>query len=80
MGLAVVAIEALCHHNSRSVGLPRRFTAVRRSSPANGPPAAGRHAVRDHRPLGAVHVLGNATGPGSIAYPLAGRRPVPGYD
>ena len=35
-GLAVVALGALCHHNSRSVGLPQAFFQARRSSPANG--------------------------------------------
>ena len=35
-GLAVVALGALCHHNSRSVGLPEAFYQSAGSSPANG--------------------------------------------
>ena len=36
LGLAVVALAAPCHHNSRSVGLPDAFFASAKSSPANG--------------------------------------------
>ena len=35
-GLAVVALAAQCHHNSRSVGLPRRFSPALKYSPGNG--------------------------------------------
>ncbi len=50
-GLAVVALAAHCHHNSRSVGLPpgvfRQRSSIR---PEMEAPAAGRHTVCDHRP------------------------------
>ena len=36
LGMATVALGALCHHNSRHVGLRRGFTKARRSLPASG--------------------------------------------
>jgi hypothetical protein len=74
-GLAVVAIEALCEHNSQNVGLPAAFfksAQVFNRKWAHHLPVAT-PCVIFHR-SGAVHVLGNATGHGSVAYPLAGRR------
>ena len=69
-GLAVVALGALCHHNSRSVGLPEAFFAsaeVFARKWSHRLPVATPCAVIDHG--GKVHVLGNATdGAGSIAY------------
>ena len=81
LGLPVVVIDALCHHNSRSVGLPPAFyksAQVFARKWAHWLPVATPCVIIDRS--GTVHVLGNATGPGSIAYPLSGRRPVPGYD
>jgi hypothetical protein len=78
-GLAVVAIEALCHHNSRSLGLPPAFfrsAQVLAHKWAHRLPVATPCVIIDRS--GVVHVLGNATGPGSIAYPLAGRTPLGG--
>jgi Glycosyltransferase like family len=75
-GLAVVAIGALCHHNSRSVGLPEAFfksAAIFARKWAHRLPVVTPCLIIDRS--GAVHVLGNATGPGSVAYPLAGRPP-----
>jgi hypothetical protein len=73
-GLAVVAIEALCRHNSRSVGLPRAFyesaQALARKW-SHRLPVATPCAIIDHGWI--VHVLGNVTdAPGSIAYASAG--------
>ena len=69
-GLAVVALGALCQHNSRSVGLPEAFfqsADVFARKWKHRLPVATPCAVIDHG--GKVHVLGNATdGPGSIAY------------
>jgi hypothetical protein len=51
LGLAVVAMGALCYHNSANIGLPKEFydsAAIFRSQV--GPPAAGGHVVHDHRP------------------------------
>ena len=71
-GLAVVALGALCHHNSRSVGLPATFyasAAVFARKWSHRLPIATACVIIDRG--GAVHVLGNATaGPRSIAYPL----------
>jgi hypothetical protein len=69
-GLAVVALEAFCHHNSRSAGLPEAFyesaLALARKW-EHRLPIATPCAVVDHG--GKVHVLGNATpAPQSIAY------------
>jgi Glycosyltransferase like family len=76
-GLAVVAIGALCEHNSRSVGLPAAFyksAQVFARKWAHRLPVATPCVIIDR--TGAVHLLGNAAGPGSIAYPLAGGRPL----
>jgi hypothetical protein len=73
-GLAVVAIDALCHHNSRSVGLPAAFyksAQIFAFKWAHRLPVATPCVIIDRS--GAVHLLGNAAGPGSIAYPLSGR-------
>ena len=52
-GLAVVALGALCHHNSRSIGLPDAVFSQRRGlRPQMGAPAARGHVVRHHRPRG----------------------------
>ena len=69
-GLAVVALGALCLHNSRSVGLPEAFFAsaeVFARKWSHRLPVATPCVVIDRE--GRVHVLGNATdGPRSIAY------------
>ena len=70
-GLAVVALGALCHHNSQSVGLPPAFFAsaeVFARKSAHRLPVATPCVVIDRN--GQVHVLGNAQ-EGSVAY--AGR-------
>ena len=62
-GLAVVALEALCHHNSRSVALPEAFFAsaeVFARKWSQGMPVATPCAIIDHGGV-ASHVLGNAT-------------------
>ena len=68
-GLAVVALEALCHHNSRSVGLPEAFFAsaeVFARKWSHRLPVATPCAIIDSG--GEVYVLGNAAGgPGSVA-------------
>ena len=72
-GLAVVALGALCRHNSRSVGLPAAFyesAEVFARKWKHRLPVATPCAVIDHG--GEVRVLGNATdAPGSIAYASA---------
>jgi len=69
-GLAVVALGALCHHNSRSVGLPEAFFAsaeVFARKWAHRLPVATPCVVFDRD--GQIHLLGNTTdGPGSIAF------------
>ncbi|MFI5454313.1 MAG: methyltransferase domain-containing protein [Isosphaerales bacterium] len=69
-GLAVVALGALCLHNSRSVGLPESFfpsAAVFARKWRHRLPVATPCVVIDRE--GRVHVLGNATdGPRSIVY------------
>ena len=76
-GLAVVA---LCHHNSRSVGLPEAFLAsaeVFARKWSQGMPVATPCAIIDHG--GRVHLLGNASArPESIACALSS--PGPGSD
>jgi hypothetical protein len=71
-GLAVVAIEALCHHNSRTIGLPEAFFAsaeVFARKWKHRLPVATPCVIID--PAGGVQHLGNATdAPGSIAYAL----------
>ncbi len=77
LGLPVVVIDGPCHHNSRSVGLPEGFyqsAQVFARKWAHRLPVATPCVIIDRR--GRVHILGNATGPGSIAYPLAGGRPL----
>jgi len=69
-GLAVVALGALCHHNSRSVGLPEAFFAsaeVFARKWRHRLPVATPCVVFDCE--GRVQLLGNAAdGPRSIAY------------
>ena len=72
-GLAVVALAAQCHHNSRSVGLPEAFFAsaqVFARKWRHRLPVATPCAIIDRG--GIVHVLGNATTEGkrSIACTL----------
>jgi hypothetical protein len=71
-GLAVVAIGALCHHNSRHVGLGEGFhesAAVFARKWGNRLPIATPCVIIDRD--GTVQLLGNATpGPPSIAYAL----------
>jgi hypothetical protein len=72
-GLAVVAIGALCHHNSRSIGLPAAFyrsAEVFAGKWSHRLPVATPCVIIGRG--GAVHLLGNATtnGPSSIAYAL----------
>ena len=70
-GLALVALAALCHHNSQSVGLPAAFfasAAVFARKWAHRLPVATPCVVIDRD--GQVRVLGNAQ-EGSVAY--AGR-------
>ena len=69
-GLAVVALAALCHHNSRSVGLPEAFyrsAEVFARKWSHWLPVATPCVFIDR--LGEVHLLGNATSdrPRSIA-------------
>ena len=68
-GLAVVALAAPCHHNSRSVGLPEGFFAsaeVFARKWANRLPVATPCVVFDRQ--GRMHLLGNADGrTGSVA-------------
>jgi hypothetical protein len=68
-----VAIGALCHHNSRSIGLPEAFyqsAAVFARKWSHRLPVATPCVIIDRS--GAVRLLGNATtgGPRSMAYPL----------
>jgi hypothetical protein len=81
VGLPVVVIDAVCHHNSRSVGLPKAFyqsAQIFARKWAHRLPVATPCVIIDRQ--GRVHILGNAAGPGSIAYPLAARPPKPGSD
>ena len=72
-GLAVVALGALCHHNSRSIGLPEAFFAsaeVFALKWSHRLPVATPCVIIDRGSR--VHVLGNAApGPQSIAYALS---------
>jgi hypothetical protein len=72
-GLAVVALGALCHHNSRSVGLPEAFFAsaeVFARKWSHRLPVATPCVIIDR--CGRVDVLGNAaSGAQSIAYALS---------
>jgi Glycosyltransferase like family len=72
LGLPVVVIDAPCHHNSRSIGLPAEFyksSQVFARKWAHRLPVATPCVIIDRQ--GRVHILGNATGqPGSIAYTL----------
>jgi hypothetical protein len=76
-GLAVVALGALCYHNSRSLGLPEAFFKsaeyfARKWS--HRLPVATPCVIIDRG--GEVHLLGNATpGPRSIAYAVPIHRP-----
>jgi hypothetical protein len=74
-GLAVVAIGALCHHNSRHIGLGEGFhesAAVFARKWRHRLPIATPCVIIDRD--GSVHLLGNATnGPRSIAYALPRR-------
>jgi hypothetical protein len=70
--LAVVALGALCHHNSASIGLPEAFYAsaavfARDWSPRL--PVATPCVVIDR--LGEVHLLGNAVTDGSSSIAVA---------
>ncbi len=69
-GLPVVAIGALCHHNSRNVGLPKEFyqsAVVFARKWEYQLPVATPCVIIDR--ARAVHVLGNAEpGPRSMAY------------
>jgi glycosyltransferase involved in cell wall biosynthesis len=71
-GMAVVALGALCHHNSRNVFLPRAFFSsaeVLARKWSHRLPVAAPCVVIERG--GAVHLLGNATpGHPSIAYAL----------
>ena len=71
-GLTVVAIAALCHHNSSSIGLPESFyesAQVFARKWRDRLPVATPCVIIDR--AGEVHVLGNATaGPRSIAYAM----------
>jgi hypothetical protein len=67
-GLAVVALGALCHHNSLTLGLPQSFFAsaeVFARKWAHRLPVATPCVVFDRE--GALHLLGNAVD-GSLAY------------
>jgi hypothetical protein len=73
LGLAVVALGALCHHNSRSVGLPEAYyqsAEVFARKWAHRLPVATPCVIIDGNR--AVHLLGSAVtrGPRSIAYAL----------
>jgi hypothetical protein len=74
-GLAVVALGALCHHNSRHVGLWDGFhesAAVFARKWSHRLPVATSCVIIDRD--GEVQILGNATpGPRSIAYALPRR-------
>jgi hypothetical protein len=76
--LAVVALAALCHHNSRSIGLPEAFFAsaeVFARKWAHRLPVATPCAIIDRR--GQVHLLGNAADrPRSVAYAWPIRRSI----
>jgi hypothetical protein len=69
-GLAVVALGALCHHNSRTIGLPRAFyhsAEVFARKWRNRLPIATPCVIIDR--AGQVRLLGNATErPKSVAY------------
>jgi hypothetical protein len=72
-GLAVVALGALCHHNSRGIGLPEAFyrnAEVFARKWSHRLPVATPCVIIDRG--GEVRVLGNAVtrGPRSIAYAL----------
>jgi hypothetical protein len=75
-GLAVVAVGALCHHNSRHIGLGEGFfesAAVFARKWSHRLPVATPCVIIDRG--GAVHLLGNATPrPRSIAYAMSMRR------
>ena len=75
-GLAVVALGAPCHHNSRSAGLPETFyqsAGVFARKWSHRLPVATPCVIIDRG--GAVHTLGNATaGTRSMAYALANHR------
>jgi hypothetical protein len=61
-GLAVVALGALCHHNSANIGLPKEFydsAAVFARKWSRWLPVATPCVIIDRR--GCVHPLGNAT-------------------
>jgi glycosyltransferase involved in cell wall biosynthesis len=67
-GLVVVSIDALCHHNSRGVGLTQEFlldAEVFARKWAHRLPVATPCVVFDR--LGEVHVLGSARGAASVA-------------
>ncbi len=76
-GLAVVALGAPCHHNSRSIGLPRPFFAsaqIFARKWAHRMPIATPCVVFDRE--GRVHLLGNADNrAGSIARAVGVCRP-----
>jgi Glycosyltransferase like family len=66
LGLAVVALAAPCHHNSRSVGLPEAFFAsaeVFARKWSHRLPVATPSVIIDRFP--GVHLLGNANSDGS---------------
>ena len=66
LGLAVVALAALCHHNSRSVGLREAFFAsaeVFARKWSHRLPVATPCAIIDR--FGKVRLLGNASSDGS---------------
>jgi Glycosyltransferase like family len=73
-GLAVVAIEALCYHNSKSLGLPPEFfrsAEVFARKWAHRLPVATPCVIVDR--TGCVHILGNALDRvSSMAYALPG--------
>ncbi len=73
-GLAVVAIEALCYHNSKSIGLPQAFfrsAEVFARKWTHRLPVATPCVIVDR--AGEVHVLGNAVDRvSSMAYALPG--------
>jgi hypothetical protein len=76
MGMATVALGALCHHNSRHVGLGEGFhdsAAVFARKWNHRLPIATPCVIIDHK--GSVHILGNVGArPQSIAYALPNRR------
>jgi hypothetical protein len=75
-GLAAVALGALCHHNSRHIGLGEGFyesAAVFAHKWSHRLPVATPCVIIDRG--GEVHLLGNAVpGPRSIAYAMSMRR------